>query len=133
MIKKISEFYTHAPTIKNEVAKTLYPTLIGLIASLEYVEEAKELPNQSRLDFYEELSNVLSAEHRSFYLFTDEEIEYKVSILSPIIKEMVFKGQQYHHTILEQNVGKIKLLKLFMLESLTKNYRPAVGVSIIEI
>ena len=102
--------YSHAPTIKNEVAKTLYPSLDGIIVSLEYVEEAKESPDESKLAFYREISNLLMKEHRAFYKFTDEEIEHKVSVLSPIIKDMVAKGQEFHHEILEKNVGKLKSL-----------------------
>lgn len=108
---KISES-SHAPTIHNEVAKTLYPTLMGLIVSLEYVEEAKEVPDQSRLDFYDLIRDILSDEHRSFYKFTDKEIDYKVSILSPIIKEMVHSDESLHHAILERNVDKIHNLRI---------------------
>jgi hypothetical protein len=103
--------YSHAPTIKNEVAKTLYPTLIGIIVSLGYIEKKKETPDESCLAFYKEMRNLLSEEHRRFYMFTDEEIDYKVSILSPIIKEMVSKGQQYHHAILEESVSLLKKLE----------------------
>jgi hypothetical protein len=106
---KLFTFY-HQPTIKNEVAKTLYPTLMGIIVSLGYIEKKKETPDESCLAFYKEMRNLLSEEHRRFYMFTDEEIEHKVSVLSPIIKDMVAKGQEFHHEILEKNVGKLKSL-----------------------
>ena len=102
---------THTPSIKNEVAKTLYPTLCGLIVSLEYAEEAKELPNKNRLSLYKEISDILMKDHRSFHKFTDKEIAYKVSILSPIIKKMVASEQAEHHVILENNLGFIKQLE----------------------
>jgi hypothetical protein len=54
--------------------------------------------------------DILSTEHSNFYKFTDEEIEYKTSILSPIIKEMVKSDESLQHAILEKNVGKLKSL-----------------------
>lgn len=107
---KIAES-NHAPTIKNEVAKTLYPTLIGLIVSLGYLEKSKETPNDTYLSLYRDLRDVLSEEHRNFNKLSDADIEQRVSILSPIIKEMVANGQSMHHEILEKNINKIKNLE----------------------
>ena len=76
----------------------------------QHVEEAKASPDASKLALYKEISEILMREHRAFYKFTDEEIEHKVSVLSPIIKDMVAKGQEFHHEILEKNVGKLKSL-----------------------
>lgn len=113
--------FNHQPTIKNEVAKTLYPSLDGIIASLEYVEEAKESPDKNKLAFYKEISDFLMSEHRSFYKFTDKEIEYKVSILSPIIKEMVKSDESLHHEILVRNVVKIRSLSNPISETMPRD------------
>lgn len=98
----------HSPTITNEVAKTLYPTLIGLIVSLGYVEKSKENPNDTYLSLYRTLRDVLSEEHRKFNNLSDADIEQRVLILSPIIKEMVANEQSMHHAILETNAENLK-------------------------
>jgi outer membrane phospholipase A len=102
--------HTHAPSITNEVAKTLYPSLIGLIMTLVYKEKRKDILDTKLLSFYTEIMDILSTEHSNFYKFTDEEIEYKTSILSPIIKEMVISDESLHYEILVKNVGKLKEL-----------------------
>lgn len=101
----------HEPTIANEVAKTLYPTLSGLISTLANEEKRKENPNANYLSFYLELRDILSEEHRNFYKFTDEQIKRKVAILSPLIKELVLRDEVLHHDILANNFDKINSLQ----------------------
>lgn len=101
---------SHESSISNEVAKTLYPTLEGIIASLEYDEKKKAEPCIKHLALYESVSEILNNDHRDFYKFNDDQINHKVAILSPIIKEMVAKNKSLRYGVLLDSFEKIKSL-----------------------
>lgn len=98
---------SHSPTIQNEVAKTLYTTLAGIVSSLEYDEEKTDSPDLDKLDFYYKIRKALAVEKRKFPDFSDREIQIKTAPLSRLIKQMGNSPKSIRHEILQENLDYI--------------------------
>lgn len=70
----------------NEVAESLYSSLVGSITELIRYEQNKLRPNKISLKYYKQINKALWIEKSDFFKFNDDEIKNKSSIISPIIK-----------------------------------------------
>jgi hypothetical protein len=71
----------------NEVIKSSYPTLAGLLANLEYDDSEFEL-------YCQRIRKALWQEKRFYYELSDSQIVEVSKILSPIIKTIVSDNTQ---------------------------------------
>jgi pantoate kinase len=71
----------HSPTIRNEVYQSVFASLSGMMANLQYEEEALSSPDQNILDFYSKIGRAAFVVKDQWYKFTDEEI---IEVSKPI-------------------------------------------------
>ncbi|TXJ02098.1 MAG: hypothetical protein E6Q32_03310 [Neisseriales bacterium] len=76
----------HSPTIENEVCKSLFPSLSGIMANLGYKEKALANPDQNKIKFYSDVGRALWSIKDRWGDFTDEEIQTITAPVSRLIK-----------------------------------------------
>lgn len=83
-----------AYSVFNEVIKSSYPTLAGLLANLKYDDSEFEL-------YCEKIGKALWQEKRYYYKLNDQQIVEVSKVLSPIIKTIVNDSSKARAVILE--------------------------------
>lgn len=76
----------HSPTIENEVKESLFADLAGIIANLEYKEEAMLNPDIDKLDYYKKARISIWQVKNHWGKFTDEDIQLISKPVSSLIK-----------------------------------------------
>ena len=81
-------------SVFNEVIKSSYPTLAGLLANIKFEDAAFEL-------YCDNIGIALWQEKRFYYKLTDQEIIEVSNILSPSIKAIINDNSKAKSVILE--------------------------------
>jgi len=88
----------HSPTIENEVNQSLFASLVGLIVNQEYKEKKQPIPDQDKLEFYNNIGIALWEAKSRWHRYTDEDIKIISEPVSKLIKS--FNGDYTHDDVL---------------------------------
>jgi rubrerythrin len=91
----------HSPSIENEVYKTLFANLAGMMANLRYQEMALLADQEhTKLESYLHIAKSATQIKNNWYKFTDQEIKDMSIPVSTILKK--FSADYQHNQLIVQ-------------------------------
>ncbi len=104
----------HSPTIENEVCKSLFPSLSGIMANLEYKEEELANPDPSKIKFYSDVGRALWRIKDQWGNFTDEEIQIITAPVSRLIKSFTGDYEKDKQTLQNNHDYFVDLIATYL-------------------
>ncbi len=104
----------HSPTIENEVCKSLFPSLVGIMANLGYKEKALSNPDPDKLSFYTNIGRALWNIKDKWGDFSDEEIQVITAPVSRLIKSFTGDYEKDKQIIQENHSYFIQLIETYL-------------------
>lgn len=90
-------------SVFNEVVETSYSRLAGIITDIIRYEEAKNIPDTSLINYYNDICSSLWLEKSYYSKFTDVEIVKVSNIMSPLIKSLVLESESEQQKIISDH------------------------------
>lgn len=104
----------HSPTIENEVCKSLFPSLSGIMTNLEYKEEALTNPDPNKIKFYSDVGRALWRIKDQWGDFTDEEIQVITAPVSKLIKSFTGDYEKDKQIVQDNHTYFVDLIATYL-------------------